>query len=94
MNCLDYRDLSIRLVNILDTKMGKKFLCENKIYQNFSMEKYLKLNHKSSRFGRTLKRKRYDDMIYSDKQLNVIDNEDKDDFYEKVGKLLKICIVF
>ena len=72
MSCQDYRHVRICLKNILDTRVGKRFLCENKIYQNFSLEKYLKLNQKSSRFGRTLKRKRYNDMVYSDKQLNVI----------------------
>ena len=60
---LELKTIKVCVVNILDTKVGQQFLIENEIYQNFTMEKYLKLNHKSSRFGRTLKRKKYDDMV-------------------------------
>ena len=50
------------------------------------MDKYSKLNQRSSRFGRTIRCKRYDDMVYSEKQMNNIENDDKDDAYDKVGK--------
>ena len=89
----DLKNLRIVVENILESNLGKQFLCENEIYQNFSMDKYLKLNQRSSRFGRTLKRKRYDDMVYSEKQLQTIEDDDKDDTYDKVGKFVIIIVI-
>ena len=40
------------------------------------MEKDMKLNQRSSRFGQMLKRKRYDDMVYSKKQMKTIEDDD------------------
>ena len=57
---------------------------QNEIYQNFSTQKHLKLNQRSSRFGRTIKRKQFEDMVYNEK---VIEDDDKDDTDEKIGKL-------
>ena len=73
----DLKNLRIVVENILESNLGKQFLCENEIYQNFSMDKYLKLNQRSSRFGRTLKRKLYDNMVYSEKQLKTIEDDEK-----------------
>ena len=84
MQCQDLRNIRIIVENVLETKVGQKFLSENEIYQNFSTQKYLKLNQRSSRFGRTIKRKQFEDMVYNEK---VIEDDDKDDTDEKIGKL-------